>query len=136
MRFLLSLALTLTSICFFSSSCTKSSTPATTIVGFWNGTFQANGYSGSYPYRFDLRPDSTLSYKGTGADNNIYYGEGTYSLSGTNFSFSFTVLNLSNAGVVQTGTGTYNATAGTITGNWQNQGSPTSFGTYSISKIE
>ena len=151
MRFFLSLALILTSICFFNSSCTKTETvtktvtdtvvktvvdtlkPPTTIVGFWVGTYQVTGSPTTYYYSADLIPDGTLLHKGTGADGNTYYGQGTYSVNGANFNYSDTTLNLSQLGSVEFGTGTYSSTAGTITGNWQNS---TLTGTFSLTKSE
>ena len=40
-------------------------------------------------------------------------------VNGTNVNYSDTTLNLSQAGTIETGTGTYNAAAGTITGSLQ-----------------
>ncbi len=123
-----------TSIWFASTSCSKS-TETPTIVGFWVGTYQVTGSPTTYYYSFDLRPDGTLLHKGTGADGNTYYGQGTYIVNGTTFNYSDTTLNLSQAGSVEIGTGTYTAAAGTITGNWQNPGG-TVTGTLSVKKSE
>jgi hypothetical protein len=131
---ILILAFVFTSICFVNSSCSKTNTP-TTIVGFWVGTYQVTGSSTTYYYSFDLRPDGTLLHKGTGADGNTYYGQGTYKVNGTTFNYSDTTLNLSQAGAVEIGTGTYTAAAGTITGNWQNLGGSVT-GTLSVTKSE
>ena len=153
MRFLLSLALILTSICFLNSSCTKTETvtktvtdtviktvvdtlkPPATIVGIWVGTYQVTGSPTAYYYSFDLGPDGTLLHKGTGADGNTYYGQGKYSVNGTNFNYSDTTLNLGQIGAVELGTGTYSPTSGTITGNWQNIGGSLT-GTFSVTKSE
>jgi hypothetical protein len=132
-------------ICLITGSCTKTETktvtvtdtlrPPVTIVGFWAGTYQVTGSPTSYYISFDLRSDSTFLYKGTGADANTYYGQGTYSVSGVNFSYTFTTLNLSQAGAIQTGTGTYTAATGTIVGNWQNQGTSID-GTFTTTKSQ
>ncbi|HXB29805.1 MAG TPA: hypothetical protein VNW49_08305 [Puia sp.] len=123
-----------TSIWFTSTSCSKS-TETPTVVGFWVGTYQVTGSSTTYYYSFDLRPDGTLLHKGTGADGNTYYGQGSYVVNGTTFNYSDTTLNLSQTGAVEIGTGTYTAAAGTITGNWQNPGG-TVTGTLSLKKSE
>jgi hypothetical protein len=137
------------SISLVNSSCSKTNTvtdtvtkivvdtlkPPITIVGFWVGTYQVTGSPTEYYISFDLRPDGTLLHKGTGADANTYYGEGKYSLSGVNFSYSDTTLNLGQAGAIQLGTGTYTASTGTITGSWQNPGATVS-GTFSVTKNE
>ncbi len=150
-------ALILISFCFVTTSCTKTETktvtvtdtvtktvtvtdtvtvkPPITIVGFWVGTYQVTGSSTSYYISFDLRPDGALLYKGIGADGLTYYGQGTYAVTGNNFSYSFTTLNFSQNGTVQNSTGTYTATSGTITGNWQNEGTTIS-GSYSIAKSQ
>ncbi len=109
--------------------------PPVTIVGFWVGTYQVTGSPATYYISFDLRPDGTFIHKGTGADGNTYYGQGSYTISGTNFSYSDTTLNLSQTGAIQTGTGTYNASSKTITGNMQNPGA-TITGTFNVTKSD
>ena len=74
-----------------------------------------------------------LLHKGTGADGNTYYGQGSYTVSGATFNYSDTTLNLGQVGAVEIGTGTYTAAAGTITGNWQNIGGSLT-GTLSVQK--
>ena len=143
------LAFVFTSISLVNSSCSKTNTvtdtvtkivvdtlkPPTTIVGIWVGTYQVTGSPTTYYYSFDLRPDGTLLHKGTGADGNTYYGQGSYTVSGTTFNYSDTTLNLGQIGAVEHGTGTYTPAAGTITGNWQNPGGSLT-GTFSVSKSE
>jgi hypothetical protein len=131
---ILILAFVFTSICLVNSSCSKTNT-SNTIVGFWVGTYQVAGSPKTYYYSFDLRPDGTLLHKGTGADGNNYYGQGSYTVNGTTLNYSDTTLNLSQAGSVEIGTGTFNAAAGTITGNWQNIGGSLT-GTLSLTKSE
>ena len=131
---ILILALVFTSIGLVNSSCSKTNT-SPTIEGFWVGTYQVTGSPATYYYSFDLRPDGTLLHKGTGADGNSYYGQGRYTVNGSTFNYSDTTLNLSQAGAVETGTGTYTAAAGTITGNWQNPGGALT-GTLSVTKSE
>ena len=151
MRFIgiLILAFVFTSISLVNSSCSKTNTvtdtvtkivvdtlrPPATIAGIWVGTYQVTGSPTAYYYSFDLRPDGTLLHKGTGADGNTYYGQGSYVVNGTTFNYSDTTLNLSQTGAVEIGTGTYTAAAGTITGNWQNPGG-TVTGTLSLKKSE
>ena len=136
-----------TSVSVVNSSCSKTNTvtdtvtktvvdtlkPPLTIVGFWVGTYQVTGSPTTYYISFDLRPDGSELHKGIGADTNTYYGQGTYTLNGANFSYSDTTLNLSQAGAIQLGTGTYTASSGTITGNWHNPGA-TITGTFSVTK--
>lgn len=134
MKIFFSLFFLCASICVLTSSCSKTEIKSpVTIVGFWVGTFQVTGDTSHHYVSYDLRPDSVLLYKSVGSDGNNYYGEGTYSLSGTSFSYSFTTLNMSQAGVVQNGTGTYTAGAATIIGNWQNQGIDVA-GTFNVKK--
>ena len=147
---ILILVFAFTSVSVVNSSCSKTNTvtdtvtkivvdtlkPPTTIVGIWVGTYQVTGSPTTYYYSFDLRPDGTLLHKGTGADGNTYYGQGTYTLNGTTFNYSDTTLNLSQAGAVEIGTGTYTATDGTLTGSWQNPGGTTVIGTFSLTKSQ
>jgi hypothetical protein len=153
MKFLFVLAFAGFSVCFFCSSCTKTQTntvtvtdtvvktvtdtlkPPTTIVGFWVGTYQVTGSPLTYYVSFDLRPDSSVLYKGVGADGNTYYGQGTYSLTGSSLTYTFTTLNLSQTGAVQNGTGTYSASNNSISGNWLNQGTIEG-GTFSVAKSQ
>jgi hypothetical protein len=125
----------ISSICLASGSCTKSTETPTTIVGFWVGTYQVTGSPTTYYYSFDLRPDGTLLHKGTGADGNTYYGQGTYTVNGATFNYSDTTLNLSQTGAVEVGTGTYTAAAGTLNGNWQNPLASVT-GTFSLTKSQ
>jgi hypothetical protein len=148
-------------ICFFTTSCTKTEIqtktvtvtdtlvktvtdtvvkidtlkPAITPVGFWVGTYQVTGSPTTYYMSFDLRPDGVLLWTGIGADANTYYGEGTYTVNGTNFSYTFTTLNLSQNGTIQNSTGSYTAATGIITGSWANQGTLIS-GTYTVTKTQ
>ncbi|HLX90613.1 MAG TPA: hypothetical protein VKR32_02960 [Puia sp.] len=107
--------------------------PPPTIVGFWVGSYKVPGYPDSAFLSFDLRPDSVLLVDGLGFDGVTYYSEGTYSLSGTSFSYIFTTLNGSNTGVMETGTGTYSAGAGTLIGALQISGTSVT-GTFSLTK--
>jgi ABC-type Fe3+-hydroxamate transport system substrate-binding protein len=156
---ILFLAFVFTSISLVNSSCSKTNTvtdtvsktitvtdtvtkivvdtlkPPTTIVGVWVGTYQITGLPTSYYYSFDLRPDGTLLHKGTGADGNTYYGQGRYTVNGTAFSYSDTVLNLGQTGTVETGSGTYSAADSTITGNLENDGGVLT-GSFSVMKKE
>jgi len=110
--------------------------PAPTIVGFWVGSYKVPGYPDSAYESFDLRPGDTLLFEGLGFDGNTYYAEGTYTLTGTTFTYTFTGLNGSQAGAMQTGTGTYSPTAGTITnGTLQNVGTVVT-GTFSLTKSQ
>jgi hypothetical protein len=146
---ILILAFVFTSISLVNSSCSKTNTvtdtvtkivvdtlkPPTTIVGIWVGTYQVTGSPTTYYYSFDLRPDGTLLHKGIGSDGNTYYGQGSYTVNGTTFSYSDTVLNLSQTGTVETGSGTYTAADSTITGNLENEGGVLT-GTFSVIKKE
>ena len=153
MRVFLTLLVICSSFCLLNSSCTKTETvtkivtdtvvktvtdtlkPPLTIVGIWVGTYQVTGSPTTYYYSFDLRPDGTLLHKGTGADGNTYYGQGSYTVNGAAFNYSDTTLNLGQIGAVEFGTGTYTATAGTLTGNWQITGTAVT-GTFNVKKSE
>ncbi|HLX90817.1 MAG TPA: hypothetical protein VKR32_03995 [Puia sp.] len=115
---------------------TVTQNPPPTIVGFWVGSYKIPGYPDSAYESFDLRPDTTLLFRGLGFDGSTYYAEGTYSVTGTGFTYTFTGINGTNAGAVQTGTGTYSAAGATITGGtFQNVGT-TVTGTFSLTKSQ
>jgi hypothetical protein len=150
MRISIVLFIILASFFSVTSSCTKTevntvtdtvvktvtdTVPPVTFVGFWVGTYQVTGSPTTYYISYDLRPDGTFLHKGTGADGNTYFGQGTYTVNGANFNYSDTTLNLSQTGAIQIGTGTYTAAAATITGSWQNPAA-TVTGTFSVTKIE
>jgi len=117
--------------------CTKSSstpTPTYPIVGLWIGTAKVNGQSADSVYfSLDIRSDSSLLVQGQGGDGNTYYGAGRWSLSGTSLTGSTTILNLSQAGVVQTITAVYNNT-GVLVGTWQNNSSTS--GTFVLQRVD
>ncbi len=143
------LAFVFTSISLVNSSCSKTNTvtdtvtkivvdtlrPPTTIVGVWVGTYQVTGSPAINYYSFDLRPDGTLLHKGVGADGNTYYGQGRYTINGTAFSYSDTVLNLGQAGSVENGSGIYSAADSTINANLI-AGGGALYGTFSVKKQE
>jgi hypothetical protein len=85
----------------------------------WEGTYTATDGS-SFFFSFSIHPDGTVSYKTKGRylENNNYvsFADGTWTLSGTTFSFSVTTVNDPYVTVqtTQTGTATYNPNEGTL----------------------
>ena len=84
------------------------------IFGLWIGTYDITkgpeaGMTGFY-YSYELHTDSTIQMTGTGSDGLTSYGNGTWSLRNTTFTAHITTTNLSNAGVKQTVTATYDST--------------------------
>lgn len=131
--------LSISAILFFSS-CTKTVTnpaPVPTIVGLWVGTLTANNEPGAGPlyYSLDIKSDSTILSQGLGANGNTYYAAGTWSLSGSTFSATITSTTLSNKGVVQNLSATYNQDEGTLSaGTWETVGA-NAIGTFSLNRI-
>ena len=116
------LTLSITSLIFIAA-CTKHETitapvPAKTypIVGLWigtQGTAVGSGIDSLY-YSFTIEPNNALQVVGSGEDGNTYYAAGTWSLNNTSFTGHITVSNLSQKGIQQTLTGTYDSTQGTL----------------------
>ena len=106
------------SLIFLLSNCKKSSTPTPNhpIVGLWIGTQVTNDGSSTVPlqYSFEVKSDSTIQVQGSGADGNTYYSLGKWSLSGTAFTATITVSNLSQAGVKQNLSAIYSSEKGTL----------------------
>ena len=105
-------------------ACSKdnATTPAKppSLVGLWVGTYTADNENvGNLYESFDLKADSTVQVQSQGADGNTYYGSGTWSVSGTSFTTTYTENNLGNAGKPATFTGAWNASTMQISGNWQ-----------------
>jgi hypothetical protein len=101
-------------------SCSKSS-PATTypIQGLWIGTYVST-VNGNTPYEIDfsIKPDGTVIYHSEGAGNVNFYALGTWTINGTNFSYSVVVAgNTPPGGDMQSGTAIYSSGKGTLTGN-------------------
>lgn len=99
------------------SSCEKeSSTPPPTypIAGLWIGTYTYLDQPPLY-FSFTIYPDGTMSYKSKGIDGYTFYANGTWMLTGNDFSYTVTTTN--NPGgdeSTQTGTATY-SDSGTLT---------------------
>lgn len=99
------------------SGCKK--TDISPIQGLWNGTYTVGSTNPSaagqsFFFSFSIYSDGTMTYKGKTPGNEVY-ANGTWSLTGTNFSFNVTTLNY-DGGLqhTQTGTATYNSQNGSL----------------------
>ena len=113
---------------------TKTDTVVTyPIQGLWIGTYTA-AVNGNVPYYFSFTvyPDSTLSYVSHGTGNTTFYAYGTWSLSGTTFSFSVVEI---SSGDTQTGTATYNSTNGKLTNGTISDPTAGTSATWAMDKI-
>ena len=95
-------------------------TQPTSIYGLWIGTYNitigpAAGVTNLY-YSYELHKDNTIQMTGEGADGMTYYGSGTWSLSGTAFTAHIITTNLSQNGVPQTVSGTYDSVTNHLSG--------------------
>lgn len=106
------------------------------MVGFWVGTATAHNepLAGPLYYSFDIRADSSILTQSLGADGNTYYSVGDWTLSGSTFSATITSTTLSNEGVVQILSGTYNKNEGTLIGTWSTVGA-VAVGTFSLGRV-
>ena len=93
------------------SSCEKESDPPNyQIAGLWIGTYTVLSQPPLF-FSFTIYPDGSLSYKSKGINGETFYANGTWTLTGNNFSYSvITVAPVAN----QTGTATY-SNSGTLT---------------------
>ena len=112
--------LLLGTLVFYSSSCKKTDvSPNNPIQGLWIGTYTVSAtdptYVGqSFFFSFSIYPDGTLTYKGKTPGNDVY-AYGTWTLTGTAFTFKVTTLNYDGGYQhIQSGTATYNSTNGTL----------------------
>ena len=126
------------------SSCTKTNTKTITdtvttypIQGLWVGTYaSATNGSTTYILDFSIYPDGTMTYYGTGSGNNNFYAKGTWTLSGTNFSFSVTVAgNGIDMGDTQSGTATYNSNMGILTSGSLTDATAGTSATFTMNKV-
>ena len=138
--FMKSCVICLSVLCIlFFSSCDKDSPEKAEypIVGLWIGTYNATAGEDivdSLYYSYNIKADSTIQMQGLGADGNTYYGTGTWSLAGNNFSTTITTSNLSQTGVVQKATAIYDKYQGTLSGELTTPG-VTFQATFQLSRI-
>ena len=92
----------------------------------WVGTYTVGAGSSvpagtSFFFSFSIYSDGTASYKSKGFYNGSYdyitFANGTWTLTGTQFSFTVTTINLAGGGPQQpqSGAATFNTSAGTLT---------------------
>jgi len=118
------------------------------IQGLWKGTYTV-GEGQSVPpgtqfyFSFSIYPDGTMHYKGKGYYNGssdyITFADGTWSLSGTKFTFNVITVNLAGYGPQhrQTGTATFNHSKGTLTnGTITDMNKPENKASWSMSRVE
>lgn len=90
------------------------------ITGLWVGNYKVDNGS-TYFFSFSIFPDGKLSYKSKGlymgSPDYITFADGTWSLNGSNFTFSVTTINIAGGGVQhnQYGSATFNLSNGTFT---------------------
>lgn len=92
------------------------------LPGLYIGTYTINQLPNQAPLRYvlSIEPDGTITTEGKGADGNTYYSQGTWNLSGKNFTASYSTLNYTNNAIVtQSAAFTFDADKGTLTdGTW------------------
>jgi hypothetical protein len=135
--------LVLASILFQMSGCKKDdgqvTNPSTSypIQGLWIGTYTVDGQSGSGEqyFSFIIKPDGTL-IADTKEGTQQHLANGTWTLSGTTLSCSFTCVYgfPSNIGITETSTATWDKT-GKLTGTWKNIPPRTGSGVIKLTRI-
>lgn len=89
------------------------------IQGLWIGTYTVAQFpsQGSLYYSFIIKPNGVLLTESLGGNGATFYATGTWSLTGSSFTYSITSV---STGVRQTGSFVYNTTTGLLSsGTWQ-----------------
>ena len=116
----------------FLASCTKDDDdspapdPTYPVEGLWVGTYKVNELPavGPLPYSFAFSPDHTVVTAGKGDDGKIYYAAGSWTMSDSVITATYTTLNYGAYQVKQSSTLTYH-NDGTITnGTWTDVENP------------
>lgn len=111
------------------------------IQGLWEGTFTSvSGYAQNgkdYYFSLSVYNNGTCSYKsGTDINNNFIYAAGTWTLVGTNFSFTMQTLNTPGGiPVTVNGSATFNKNAATLSNGTTNTITPNTTGTWRMNKV-
>jgi hypothetical protein len=96
---------------FFSCKKDEATVPQSNpIEGIWDGSYHYSGSTTQYSYRLNIKENGVLERM----NGNSKDGEGTWSLNGTQFTGTYKNLPLQT--ITYTITGSYDATAKTITG--------------------
>jgi hypothetical protein len=98
---------------FCTGACKKDSTAAPVsypIAGLWIGTYTFNTQAPLY-FSFTIYPDGSMSYKSKGSNDYTFYANGTWTMTGSIFSYTVTTTNTPGATQsTQSGTATYSNT--------------------------
>lgn len=121
---------------FFITSCKKDSPVAAAIYpiqGLWIGNY--TNISGTFFFSFSIYPDGSLSYKSKGTNNATFFADGSWTLTDKTFTFNIFTINAPGNQFIQTGSGIYNSSKGTLTtGIGSDQPSTTPF-TWSMTRV-
>lgn len=116
-------------IMFSQTGCTKdddNEIPVTyPIQGLWEGTYTVGSGNPvpagtSFYFSFSIYPGGKVSYKSKGyymgSSEYITFADGTWTLTGTEYNFTVTTINIAGGGTQQTqiGKATYNSSNGTL----------------------
>ena len=122
-------------MCFLvTPSCKKESNPTHQITGLWEGTYTCCSQPALY-FSFTVYPDGTLTYKSKGINNETFYASGTWSLSGSAFTYDVTTLNTPGGPSHQVGSATYSS-AGTLTNGINTDVDTDVAGIFSMNKVK
>jgi hypothetical protein len=118
-------------------SCSKDTDdkPSYPIAGLWIGTYTYLTQPPLY-FSFTIYPDGSMSYKSKGSNDFTFYANGTWTLNGSNFSYSVQTTNTPNVAVQprQTGTATYSNT-GTLTNGVNTDVATGASGTFTMTRV-
>jgi hypothetical protein len=120
---------------FVATSCEKEEIEKKyPIEGLWIGTYTINEIpqQGALYYSFIIKPGGSLLTEGKGGDGKTYYATGSWTLTDTLFSFTYTTPDAFNNPVTATGTATYHKTGKLTNGIWHNITKPNISGTFPV----
>ena len=111
--------------------------PDNPIVGYWIGTLTSinEPSAGELYYSFDIRSDSTIITQSQGADGNVYFNLGTWTMKDSAFTATTISTASANSGVEEILTAVYSKYYGTLSsGVWKNKNGVAG-GTFKLSRI-
>ncbi len=105
-----------------------------TVPGVWTGTYTVDQIPGqpSLPFTFAFKADKTVITEGKGGNGVTYYSAGTWALSGTDITATYTTVNFPSV-VIQSSKFTFKPTSDTLTaGTWKDVSGGVYTGKYSV----
>lgn len=118
--------LALAAFVFAVASCKKDPPVKYPVEGLWIGTYTVDRSPNQAPlfYSFSVKPDGTILTESKGGDGVSYYSEGTWTLTGDQFSFAITTINVEPLPIKQSGKLTFHNSGKMTEGTWEDVENP------------